>query len=54
MSGAPLTGEFAAVDEHPPSWVCRDRGHEFWCRFGPGSCLRTGPLSCNDEEASDG
>ena len=31
-----------------PTWECKDKGHEFWCRFGEGTCLRTGRLTCND------
>ena len=36
--------------ERDPSrvWECRDKGHEFWCRREPGTCLRTGRLTCND------
>lgn len=37
--------------------TCLDEGHEFWCRFGDGSCARRGPLTCNatdeDEAALD-
>lgn len=29
---------------------CRDEGHEFWCRFGEGSCARRGPLTCNETD----
>lgn len=27
--------------------ACKDKGHEFMCRFGPGACDRTGLSSCN-------
>lgn len=34
--------------------VCRDIGHEFWCRLGEDTCHRLGVMTCNEtaEEAA--
>ncbi len=60
----------ARFPEYEPTWAlawwtryaldngtwdtCLDIGHEFWCRFGEGSCHRKGAMTCNetDEEAA--
>jgi hypothetical protein len=37
-----------AENREKTPFFCQDKGHEFWCRFGPGTCRTFGGGTCND------